>query len=56
MTNLLHILLCKVLIETLWNVKQIGRGEYLNSSPVLIETLWNVKSKRVDTIPSGAWY
>ena len=23
---------------------------------VLIETLWNVKSKRVDTIPAGAWY
>ena len=33
-----------VLIETLWNVKQLGRGEYLNGSPVLIETLWNVKS------------
>ena len=33
----------EVLIETLWNVKDIPDTTLLNVSTVLIETLWNVK-------------
>ena len=33
----------KVLIETLWNVKQNVRLRSANRNNVLIETLWNVK-------------
>ena len=35
--------LLPVLIETLWNVKNIIRIVYSNDNFVLIETLWNVK-------------
>ena len=33
----------KVLIETLWNVKETELAKLLGQYTVLIETLWNVK-------------
>ena len=32
-----------VLIETLWNVKEVAFVHALDTEAVLIETLWNVK-------------
>ena len=36
-----------VLIETLWNVKDLNFCHYSLSSFVLIETLWNVKMQQL---------
>ena len=38
----------KVLIETLWNVKEGPGGHRWTRAGVLIETLWNVKAGRLD--------
>ena len=34
----------EVLIETLWNVKQLPAYDTMEGHDVLIETLWNVKT------------
>ena len=40
----LYSFLQQVLIETLWNVKEITHGGKVRYILVLIETLWNVKT------------
>ena len=39
----LPVLVCVVLIETLWNVKNGESLDVFTPADVLIETLWNVK-------------
>ena len=43
-----NFLLAKVLIETLWNVKNEVWSSIGNKAQVLIETLWNVKRKEIE--------
>ena len=44
----LGVLTMRVLIETLWNVKEEHKKRVRKQAIVLIETLWNVKSIHVD--------
>ena len=43
---------CRVLIETLWNVKRLNNIVISSFFFVLIETLWNVKHYKLHVTPS----
>ena len=42
-TDIINSIQCLDLIDTLWNVKAIGREWFDNNYDDLIDTLWNVK-------------